>query len=118
MLILQRPEIERRVNFERAFEAVEKAYIAASRGQVNLPPVGHITFPTLSADCHIKYGHIEGDEIWVIKVASGFFDNPKRGLPVGFGLMLVMSAETGEPLALLEDRAWLTEVRTAIAGTI
>lgn len=118
MLILQRPEIERRVNFERAFAAVERAYISASRRQVNLPPVGHITFPRSSADCHIKYGHIEGDSVFVIKIATGFPANSELGLPTGNGLSIVMSAEDGSVKALLHDEMWLTDIRTGIGDAL
>jgi ornithine cyclodeaminase/alanine dehydrogenase-like protein (mu-crystallin family) len=53
-----------------------------------------------------------------VKVASGFYANAKAGLPVSSGLMIVLSAETGWPQALLLDNAYLTEVRTALAGAI
>lgn len=32
--------------------------------------------------------------------------------------MLVLSALTGQPLALLQDQGWLTAMRTALAGRI
>lgn len=118
MIILERPEIEALVNIEKAFPAVEKAYLAMSKGLVNLPPVGHITFPKLDADCHIKYGHIKGDAFFVIKVATGFPLNSDQGLSNGNGMLLVLSAETGAVLAMLHDEMYLTDVRTGIGGAI
>lgn len=118
MLYLQRPEIEALVNIEEAFPAIENAYIALSQGRVNLPPVGHITFPNLDADCHIKYGHIEGDDFFVIKVATGFPHNKNNGLENGNGMLLVMSAETGKVKAMLHDEMHLTDVRSSIGGAI
>lgn len=79
MIILAHPEIEALIDFEVATEAIEAAYRATSKGLVNLPPVGHITFPDHDADCHIKYGHMQGDPTFVIKVATGFPQN-MRGL--------------------------------------
>ncbi len=118
MLILKRPEIEALVNIEKAFSAIEKAYVAMNQGLVNLPPVGHITFPNFDADCHIKYGHIEGDAVFVIKIATGFPLNSKQGLSNGNGVLLVLSAETGAVMAMLHDEMHLTDVRTGVGGAI
>lgn len=79
---------------------------------------GHLVFPAHNGDCHIKYGHINGEPHFVIKVATGFYNNPALGLPSSDGLMLVMSATTGTPLALLRDNGWLTNARTAAAGVL
>lgn len=96
--------------------AVRQALIDHSAGRIVSPPPGHLGFADPPGDCHIKFGRARGSSIFVIKVATGFYDNPKRGLPSSNGLMLVMSAETGAPLALLEDEGWLTDARTAAAG--
>ncbi len=32
----------------------------------------------------LKYGYIKESDSFVIKIASGFYDNPKHGLPVQF----------------------------------
>ncbi len=118
MIVLTRSEIEERIDFQAATAAIEAAYIAAHRGEVTLPPVGHITFPNLSADCHIKYGHINGDPTFAIKIATGFPMNSESGLPTGNGGVLVMSADTGEMLAVLHDEMVLTDIRTGIGGAI
>ncbi len=70
MISLNRHEIEALVDLRQAAIAIEEAYRATSLGKVNLSPVGHITFPELGADCHIKYGHLLGDPNFVIKVAT------------------------------------------------
>jgi ornithine cyclodeaminase len=67
---------------------------------------------------HIKYGYITGDDYYVIKIASGFFENPKLDLPSSNGLMLVFSQKTGTLEALLLDEGHLTDIRTAVAGAI
>lgn len=117
MIILTRPEIEALIDFPAAAEAIEAAYRAASLGKVNLPPVGHISLPD-DADCHIKYGHMQGDANFVIKVATGFPGNDAKGLPSGNGLVLVISAETGAVEAVLHDEMVLTDIRTGLGGAI
>jgi ornithine cyclodeaminase len=51
-------------------------------------------------------------------MASGFYDNPKLGLPASDGLILVFSQKTGEPKLILLDKCWLTDMRTAAAGAV
>ena len=111
-------EIKSALDVPAAIELIEAGFVALSSGAATVPPVGYLGFETPPGECHIKYGHIRGDPIFVIKVATGFYENASRGLPTGQGMMVVMSAETGEPLALLDDSGYLTDVRTAIAGCI
>jgi ornithine cyclodeaminase/alanine dehydrogenase-like protein (mu-crystallin family) len=98
--------------------AIAEGFIAYSRGQVVVPPVGELVFEEGRGDCHIKYGYIKNDDYFVIKVAAGFYDNPKIGLPTCFGLMLLFSQKTGELISVLLDEGYLTQVRTAAAGAV
>ena len=118
MISLSRKEIEALIDLPRAAAEVEKAYRISSQGDANLPPVGHIVFPEFDADCHIKYGHLKGDQNFVIKVATGFPRNVEAGMLAGNGLMMVLSAKTGEVKAVLHDEAMLTDIRTGIGGAI
>jgi ornithine cyclodeaminase len=118
MISLNRTEVEALIDLPIAADAIEAAYRAASFGSVNLPPVGHITFPENGGDCHIKYGHMKGDPTFVVKVATGFSQNGQRGLPNGNGIVLVLSAETGAVEAMLHDEMVLTDIRTGLGGAI
>jgi ornithine cyclodeaminase len=97
---------------------IEEGFAAYSRGEVVVPPVGELVFNDPPGDVHIKYGYIKGDDFYVIKVASGFTNNPKLGLPSGDGLMLVFSQKTGVLEAILLDEGYLTNLRTAVAGAV
>lgn len=97
---------------------IEEGFVAYSKGRVVVPPIGEMIFDDPPGDVHIKYGFIRDDDHFVIKVASGFYDNPKIGLPSGNGLMLLFSQKTGEIEAILLDEGYLTNVRTAVAGAI
>jgi ornithine cyclodeaminase len=98
--------------------AMEEGFVAYSRGRVVVPPVGEMIFEDPPGDVHIKYGYVKGDDVYVIKVASGFYENPKLGLSSSNGLMLLFSQKTGELLAVLLDEGHLTNVRTAAAGAV
>lgn len=98
--------------------AIEQGFVAYSEGRAVVPPVGHLQFKSPPGDAHIKYGFIQEDEVYLVKVASNFYDNPKQGLPSSNGVMLVFSQKTGELLVVLLDEGYLTDIRTAIAGAV
>lgn len=97
---------------------IEAGFIAYSEGKVTVPPIGEMIFKNPPGDVHIKYGFINEDDVYVIKIASGFYDNPKLGLPSSDGVMLVFNQKTGELNCVLNDRGYLTNVRTAAAGAV
>jgi ornithine cyclodeaminase len=95
---------------------IEEGFRAYSEGRVNVPPVGEMILE--KGEVHIKYGYIKGEAYYIIKIASGFYGNPALELPSGNGMMLLYSQETGEPVSILLDEGYLTDVRTAVAGAI
>ncbi len=97
---------------------IEQGFVAYSNGEVVVPPVGEMIFPDPPGDVHIKYGFIKNDEYYVIKIASGFYKNQDFAIPSSDGLMLIFNQKTGELLCLLNDRGYLTNVRTAAAGAV
>ena len=99
-------------------QEIEAGFAAYSKGRAVVPPVGELVLQDPPGEVHIKYGYITGDEYYVIKIASGFYENPKLGLPSGNGLMLLFNQRTGVPCAALLDEAFLTDIRTAVAGAI
>jgi len=98
--------------------AMEKGFINYSNGKTVVPPVGELLFEKEKGDAHIKYGYIKEDDFFVIKIATGFYDNPKIGLPSSQGMMLIFSQKTGQPIAILLDEGMLTDIRTAAAGAL
>ena len=97
---------------------IEEGFVAYSDGRSVVPPVGELVFKNPPGDVHIKYGYIQGDEYYCIKIASGFYENEKLGLPGGSGMMLLFRQQTGESVCVLHDEAYLTDIRTAVAGAI
>ena len=98
--------------------AIEQGFIALSEGKVEVPPVGELLFPEENGEFHIKYGAIRGDHVFVVKLATGFFNNPKLGLAPFSGCMLVLCAKTGKVLYILLEEGELTNHRTAAAGAV
>ena len=111
-------EIQKALSGVNLTPYIEQGFIAYSNNEVIVPPVGELIFDDPPGDTHIKYGYIKGDEIYVIKIASGFYNNPELGLSSSSGLMLVFSQKTGILQNILLDDGHLTNIRTAIAGQI
>jgi ornithine cyclodeaminase len=86
-------------------QQIEQGFRRYSEGRVTVPPVGEMILD--KGEVHIKYGYVEGEAYYVIKIASGFYGNPALGQPSGNGMMLLYRQETGEPVSILLDQARL-----------
>lgn len=103
---------------EQLIQTIEDGFVLYSQKKVIVPPVGYLGFKNPPGDVHIKYGYIEDDDYYVIKIASGFYNNAAVGLPTGNGMMLLFNQKTGETLSILLDEGYLTDIRTAAAGAV
>jgi len=118
MRVYDRAAIEKAVNPAAAIDAIAEGFAAFSQGTVIVPPVGHLEFKNPPGEMHIKYGYRLDDAVFVVKIATGFYENSAHGLSSSSGLLLVCSAKTGFPQALLLDEGYLTDLRTAAAGAV
>lgn len=116
MKILSLEQIKEALPSIDLIPAIEAGFVAYSAGEAVVPPVGELLLDR--GDVHIKYGYLKRDRYYVIKIASGFYDNPQCGLPSGNGLMLLFGQQTGELVSILLDEGHLTDMRTAVAGAI
>ena len=103
---------------DRAVAAMREAFRADGEGRTVVPPVINLDVPGARGEFHVKTAHIAGVPHIAVKIASGFYDNPAKGLPSGSGLMALFDAATGLPVALLLDNGFLTDVRTGAAGAL
>ena len=116
--VLELDEIKRLLDAPQLIQEIEIGFVLYSEGKVNVPPVGFLHFDDPPGDVHIKYGFVSGGDYYVLKMASGFYDNPELGLPVADGVILVFSQKTAELKLILLDKCWLTDMRTAAAGAV
>lgn len=98
--------------------AMKEGFIEYSNGNSVVPPVGELLFDSPPGDVHIKYGYIKNQNYYVVKIASGFYENTQLGIPSGQGLMLLFKQKTGQLEAVLLDEGYLTNIRTVAAGTL
>ena len=104
--VLKLDEIKGLIDTPQLIQQIETGFVLYSEGKVNVPPVGFLHFSDPPGDVHIKYGSVTGDEYYVLKMASGFYDNPKLGLSASDGLILVFSQKTGQLKLILLDECW------------
>lgn len=117
--ILNEAEIRSCVTLEEeAIEAVADGFSRLANQQASLPAVIRVDVPENHGEVDIKTAYIHGLDHFAVKIASGFYDNSLSGLPYGSGLMIILSTITGFVEALLLDNAYLTDLRTGIAGAI
>jgi ectoine utilization protein EutC len=119
IVVLNESEIRGSVSLNiEAMEEIKKGFTALAKGDVTLPPILRIDIDENHGEVDVKTAYIHDLDSFAIKIASGFFENPKLGLPSGSGMMVLVSATTGFPLAILLDNGYLTDVRTGLAGAI
>jgi ectoine utilization protein EutC len=98
--------------------AVATGFTRLAEGRASVPPVTAVMVPEHNGEVDIKTAYIQGMDSFAVKVASGFLDNPGKGLSYGGGMMILLSAETGFLQALLADNGYLTDLRTGLAGAV
>ena len=115
--IIDLAEIRRTLVYSAVIDRMRDALIASSRGECDTPMPMHLDIPP-GAEVHMKSSYRRGGRYFALKIASTFPANLARGLPTGNGMMLLSSAETGEPVAFLADEGHLTDVRTAAVAAM
>ena len=117
--LLTEAELRRCVELDvEAIAAVEDAFTRLANGEAVMPPIVCVDIPEHRGEVDIKTAYVRGLDSFAVKIASGFFENYRFGLPSGSGMMVLVSARTGLPEALLLDNGYLTDVRTGAAGAV
>ena len=118
-VILNSTEIKDCVKFDaELIPVIEDAFKSLSLGKTVMPPILRVDIEKYHGESDVTAAYIEGFVSFAVKVASGFFNNPKLGLPSSNGLMILLDSQTGVIKSVLLDKGYLTDVRTAIAGAI
>lgn len=122
MNIFTLPQIQQAINLTRDLPALirnqQQAFIDFSAGLITLPLPLHLNFTNPPGDCHVKAGVRVNDEQFVVKIATGFYNNINVGLPPVDGAILLFSVATGALQAILCDAGYLTLLRTALAACV
>ncbi|MDQ4049870.1 MAG: ornithine cyclodeaminase family protein [Actinomycetota bacterium] len=97
-----------------AIERVRHGFVEYASGEWAMPPK---TYLDASPNGDFRAMPAKGAGIAILKWVTSFPGNPGVGLPVVMGVICVSSAETGEPLALIDVRA-VTALRTGAVAAV
>ncbi|MDX1662270.1 MAG: hypothetical protein R3272_00655 [Candidatus Promineifilaceae bacterium] len=116
LLVLSADDVTRALPMADAIEGMKRAFASLSADRATLPLRTQISVPGGTAPdgggvSIFMPAFLEESEDLAVKVVSVFPDNSRHGLPTIHGLVLVLDAANGRPLALLEGGT-LTAIRT------
>ena len=118
MIFISRNDLDKLIDFDEVLEKTKKAYMLFSKGKTVTPPFTVFTIPESKGSVHFKCGYVQGDSYFAMKYSGAFYGNEKLGLSNFLGLFVVFNAKTGEVEAVIDDKGYLTDYRTAVAGAI
>jgi ornithine cyclodeaminase/alanine dehydrogenase-like protein (mu-crystallin family) len=113
MLILNADEVRAAITMPEAIDAVRVGFIALSDGRATVPLRSSLSTPR-GINLYMP-AYIHGEPISTVKTVSVYPGNVAHNLPNVIGSILVLDAETGLPLALLDGTS-LTALRTGAAS--
>ena len=113
MLILNADEVRRALPMQQAIAAMKDAYASLSNGTAVVPLRTRLQIPAHDALSLFMPAYMKSDsgEALAIKVVSLYPHNPSRKLAYIQAAVLVLEADTGRAIALLEGST-LTAIRT------
>lgn len=116
MRIISKADVQQAMDMAACIEVNTTAFIAVATGRAKVPVKHHIPVESQAgAVALFMPGYLPDEAALGVKVVSVFPENRAKGLPGTVGAIMLVSAETGEPVALM-DGTWLTSLRTG-AGT-
>lgn len=118
MLVLSAADVHQLLTFEECAGAMRTALIALARGEAD-QPLRTVVRPAGAAGLMALMPAYLGGELaaYAVKAICITPGNPAVGLDSHQGIVLLSSARTGEPLALLNASA-VTEIRTAAVSAV
>jgi ornithine cyclodeaminase len=117
MIVLNADDVRKALPMRQAVDAVNNAFAALSDGRAEVPirmqlPVHAHEAVSLVMPAFVEF---KNEQALSVKVVSVYPNNPVRGLPLIHAAVLVLEADSGRPLALLEGGT-LTAIRTGAAS--
>ncbi|QTD51425.1 ornithine cyclodeaminase family protein [Sulfidibacter corallicola] len=100
-----------------ALPLMKSAFIQLSEGRARVPVRTNLNVEEHHGDSLIMPVFLPDQARTAVKVVSVYRGNPSVGLPLIHGVLLVLDAETGRPLSLM-DAEYLTALRTGAASAL
>jgi len=105
-------EIRRAVSPAAAIDAMREAVVAYSRGECETPMPMHLYLAKdHGGEVHMKSSFRQGGRHFALKMAGTFATR-------AYGMVMLVSAQTGETVAFFDDGGHLTDLRTAAVAAM
>ena len=108
-------EIKRTLTMAEAIKAVKEAFVQLSTGEARAPVRTSLEVPEFRTTALVMPAYLPRTKRIGLKLISLCDGNPAKGLPLAQAVTIVMDAENGTPLAVM-DASFLTAVRTGAAS--
>jgi alanine dehydrogenase len=116
--LISKSDIEELISISEVISAVEEAFRAKGLGRVQMPPKSYVFFEEYHGDFRVMPAYLEELGAAGVKVVNAHPRNPKeQGLPNVMATILLLSPETGAPLAIM-DGTLITNLRTGAAAAV
>ncbi len=117
VLWLTQEEVKSVMDMHSDMQVVERAFRQHGLGRVQMPPKSYLYYTAYNGDLRTMPAYLEEEDITGVKIVNVHPGNPARGLPTVMALIVLISPETGAPVAIM-DGTYLTDIRTGAAGGI
>jgi ornithine cyclodeaminase/alanine dehydrogenase-like protein (mu-crystallin family) len=118
MLVLSARDVHRLLRYDECADAMREVLAALARGQAYQPLRTVLQPEGASGLMALMPSFLPGDAAFYgLKAICITADNPAIGLDAHLGIVLLSSAQTGEPVAILNASA-VTEIRTAAVSAV
>jgi ornithine cyclodeaminase len=115
MRILRAEDVRAAVDMPAAIALMREAFAQLSAGDASVPERLAVGVPDVEGTALFMPAYLRASRQLGLKVVGVFPRNAARGLPTVPATVLLLDAETGRPLALL-DGTYLTALRTGAAS--
>jgi ornithine cyclodeaminase len=115
--IFTEADVRAAVTMTDAIESTRRSFLATEAGALSTAAPWHLDVEN-RGEVHVKGAYLFGEPFFSVKTSTGFPGNAAAGLPTSSGYTTVFDAATGQPVALLLDGGYLTELRTGAAGAV
>lgn len=113
--VLNAAEVRQALPMAQAIEGTKEAYVQLSGGKSDVPLRSRIDIPERQGISLFMPAYLSTSADLAIKIVSIFPTNVQQGMPVINAAVLVLDADTGQPVSIMEGSS-LTAIRTGAAS--
>ncbi len=118
LLILNEDELRQTVTLSEAIAVVETAFVALAENRMHMPGRFTLDMPEVASKVEVEGSYLNQTPYYVIRVNSSFRQPQSPGLSSHNGLTVVFNAALGQPIALMMDNGYISQVRAGAAGAL